>query len=110
MSEDAKWLARDLLRATGSSCPVQAHTFAQEAGFTLRPTCGRSSSNGDVFEFDATVPLDEQESAVIELLARWVLRRCGDAETADNVADVLDLWLGASDVEDGEASGALTQV
>jgi hypothetical protein len=43
MGETAKLMANDLLRATGATCPVQAHRFAVEAGFTLNPTSGENT-------------------------------------------------------------------
>lgn len=109
MGEAAKSMARDLVVATGASCPVQAHRFAIETGFVLRPASGESHVVGDVFEYNATVPMDEQESAILELMARWLLEHVGEAVTAESVAELLDMWLGANgDVGDASGSGSLT--
>lgn len=96
MGDAAKILANDLLVATGSTCPVQAHRFADAAGFTLRPTSGKSQAHDDVFEYDATATMDEQESSILDMMARWCCRRSGDPETPEDVAGVIDLWLDAS--------------
>jgi hypothetical protein len=110
MGETAKLMARDLLRATGSTCPVDAHRFADESGFTLRPTSGKTRAVGDALEYDATSPMDAQELAILDLMARWLLERAGDAVTDDSVAELLDIWLGAIDREDGgAASGSWTR-
>ena len=103
-------MAVDFLRATGAECPVQAHRFALEAGFSLRPVAsGGPMSIGDTLVFDGTVPMDEQESVILALMAQWVLGHVGVAVTAESIAELIDVWLDANDsAADGEVASGLS--
>lgn len=101
IADSARVFAEQLLRATGSLPPVQAHRFALDLGFQLRPTT-RSPAKicGDTLEYNATIAFDEQESALLECLARWLLERVGERATPEHVTEVLDVWLTYREVAD----------
>jgi hypothetical protein len=63
-----------------------------------------------VLEYDATSPMDTQESSLLELMARWLLERTGEPVTAESVSDLVDVWLGVSDrADDGHAPASWTR-